>query len=329
MVAAPQQPSLKLPQPVTDLTAQRTGNQVVLHWTMPKRATDKVQLVGDQKARICRTVESSPCVTAGTQSFAPDSKATFTDVLPADLASGQPRLLTYTVELLNHAGHTAGPSNPAFSAAGTAPIPVAGLRAQAQAEGIVLSWIPQGGDEQTIRLQRTLVDKPVQKQNTQTPQLPPQQTLESTGPDKGQVLDADATLDHTYTYTAQRVQRMTLQGHALEIVGETAAPITINARDTFPPAVPQQLQAVADPEGRAIDLSWQPDTEPDLAGYIVYRSEAGAQPQRLTASPQPSPSFRDTKVQPGHAYEYAVSAIDQDGNESQRSAPVQEQLPQP
>ncbi|MGH9587382.1 MAG: hypothetical protein ACRD3F_10550, partial [Acidobacteriaceae bacterium] len=31
MVASPQPPSLKLPQPVADLTAQRVGNQVNLH----------------------------------------------------------------------------------------------------------------------------------------------------------------------------------------------------------------------------------------------------------------------------------------------------------
>jgi len=41
---APLPPSLKLPDPVTDLSAARTGNQVTLTWTMPKKNKDKLLL---------------------------------------------------------------------------------------------------------------------------------------------------------------------------------------------------------------------------------------------------------------------------------------------
>ena len=108
MVSAPQPPSLKLPEPVTDLTAQRTGNQVALHWTMPKRATDKVPLVGDQKVQICRRVDSGPCVIAGNLLLAPSASASFTDPLPGALVSGPPVPLVYTVELDDHPGRDAG-----------------------------------------------------------------------------------------------------------------------------------------------------------------------------------------------------------------------------
>ena len=37
---APQPPSLKLPERVTDLAASRFGNRVELHWTTPKKTTD-------------------------------------------------------------------------------------------------------------------------------------------------------------------------------------------------------------------------------------------------------------------------------------------------
>src|SRR5262249_45671273 len=111
--SAPQPPSLKLPEPVTDLTALRTGDQVHLHWTMPKRTTDKVILQGPQQAQICRKVEAGNCQTAGTQAFNPDSAADFIDHLPPALTTGPPKLLIYTVDLVNHAGHSAGPSNPA------------------------------------------------------------------------------------------------------------------------------------------------------------------------------------------------------------------------
>jgi Fibronectin type III domain len=312
MVAAPQPPSLKLPEPVTDLAAQRTGDVVTLHWTMPKRATDKVMLVEDQRAEVCRHLNGGRCDIAANLLLAPQSAADFTDHLSGALASGPLRPLTYTVELENHAGQSAGPSNAAATAAGAAPAQVADLRAQAQADG-------------------KLVEKAgAAKSRTPPREQAPEQTLEFTGQDEGTVLDRNAALDHTYTYTVQRIAKLALEGKSVEVASAPSESITIDARDVFPPAVPQGLQTVADAEGRAIDLSWQPDTEADLAGYSVYRREAGSNtpPVRISAQGQTAPSFRDVTAQPGHRYEYSVSAIDHDGNESQRSAEVEESLPQ-
>lgn len=325
MIAAPQPPSLKLPEPVTDLTAQRTGDQVTLHWTMPKRTTDKVLLKGDQKVRVCRRLDTESCADAADLLFAPEKPADFADHLPAALISGAPRPLNYTVELQNHSGHTAGPSNTALTIAGAAPPLIVELQSQVQPNGIVLSWSATG-DDQTIRIDRKLVQPPGAPKTT----APLEQTLEYSGPDQGHILDRDAALDHTYTYTVQRIAKLTLEDKSIEVTSEPSATITINARDVFPPAVPVGLQAIADPEARAIDVSWQPNTEADLAGYTVYRREAGttAAPGRISPPAQPAPSFRDPNVQPGHTYEYSVSAIDHDGNESALSPEVEESLPQ-
>jgi hypothetical protein len=325
LVAAPQSPSLKLPEPVTDLAAQRTGDQVELHWTMPKRDTDKVLLTGSQKVEICRSVDAGPCAIAGTVSLALNAPATYTDSLPADLSSGARRPLAYTVILENQVGRSAGPSNSTVTAAGSAPPPIQNLQARAQADGVVLTWTAENG-EATVRIHRVLA----QKASAPKPTAPLEQTLEYSGKDQGRVLDRDAALDHTYTYTAQRIMKLTLQGKSFEVASAPGQPITIDARDLFPPAAPQELQAVADPKARAIDLSWQPDTEADLGGYLVYRRDAGSntQPVRISPSAQPAPSFRDANVMPGHSYEYSVSAVDQDGNESPRSAEVEETLPQ-
>lgn len=335
MEASPQPPSLKLPAPVTDLSAARAGDDVSLHWIMPKRDTDKVILKGDQKVRVCRRVETEPCENAGELMAAPDKPAAFVDHLPSGLTSGSPRLLTYTVKLLNHAGHDAGPSNQAYSATGAAPARIESFAAAASADGIVLKWNPAPGDsteQELVRIHRTLVVNPkaVKPDEMAGTPAPQEQALEVTGAGEGQALDRDAALDNVYRYSAERVRKFTLQGHVFEETGAPSELFTINARDIFPPHVPVGLQAVADPEAHVIDLSWTPDSEKDIAGYIVYRREPSSNTNPVRVSPPGvvAPSFRDSSALPGHSYAYSVSAIDRDGNESARSVDVEEGLPQ-
>jgi fibronectin type 3 domain-containing protein len=80
----------------------------------------------------------------------------------------------------------------------------------------------------------------------------------------------------------------------------------------------------------AIDLSWQPVMEADMAGFIVYRREGSSEWQRISpVEPVIGPAFHDAHVEPGHTYIYAVSAIDKSGHESARSAEAQETVPGP
>jgi fibronectin type 3 domain-containing protein len=138
----------------------------------------------------------------------------------------------------------------------------------------------------------------------------------------------------SYTYRAQRVSRVTADGKTLELAGALSPPVLVNVADVFPPKVPSGLVAVATaPESGAaasIDLSWQPNAEPDLAGYAVYRRENFGAWQRISpATPIAGPAFHDAQVQPGHLYHYAVTAIDQSGHESARSAQAEETVPAP
>jgi hypothetical protein len=92
--------------------------------------------------------------------------------------------------------------------------------------------------------------------------------------------------------------------------------------DTFPPAAPKDVKAIAS-EG-AINLIWEPNAEKDLAGYIVLRGvEPAGTLQPITPAPILEPSFKDT-VKPGIAYVYAVLAVDKAGNASPPSANVVE-----
>jgi hypothetical protein len=102
-----------------------------------------------------------------------------------------------------------------------------------------------------------------------------------------------------------------------------ASPQTCDTlKDTFPPAAPKALQAV--PSDGAINLIWEPNTERDLAGYIVLRARAdGGELQPVTSEPIVDPSFRDG-VQPGVRFVYAVRAVDKAGNLSPLSNRAEE-----
>ena len=93
--------------------------------------------------------------------------------------------------------------------------------------------------------------------------------------------------------------------------------------DTFPPSVPQGVVAAAvensesTPPSQEIDLSWSINSEQDLAGYRVYRSEReGEKGPLVTQDLLLSPAYRDTSVAFGHRYWFSVTAVDLSGNES-------------
>jgi hypothetical protein len=335
--ASPQPPSLYLPIPVTDLSAARTGSTVQLAWTMPKRTTDKMTLRHPISAAVCRATETAACADVGTLNVAPGAAGTYADILPPDLAQGPNRLLRYQVFLRNHAGKSAGPSNTVYSVAGSSPAAVTGLTAQMRPNGVVLSWTPmsEAGRAMFIRIKRVQLTLPAAPETPRSPLAPAPppatQTLAvhtQAGDDPGHAIDASALSNQRYRYTLERVATLASGGQSVEIQGSPSEPIEISTKDTFPPAVPQGLVAVADSAAGAIDLSWTPDSDPDLGAYHVYRRDLqGGLPARQTASVGVETSFRDTGVEAGHTYAYSVSAVDQTGNESSRSPEVNETLP--
>ena len=103
--------------------------------------------------------------------------------------------------------------------------------------------------------------------------------------------------------------------------------------NTFAPHAPAGLEAIpggATPTEHSIDLSWAPNTDPDLAGYNVYRQDidsngaAAGTATRLNQTPVAGPAYRDQTAVPGRRYAYRVTAVDTAGNESVPSADVQE-----
>ena len=98
--------------------------------------------------------------------------------------------------------------------------------------------------------------------------------------------------------------------------------------DTFPPAAPTGLVAVAG--AGAISLTWTANAAADVTGYLVLRRRGpdGAL-EALTPEPIAVTNYRDTTVETGASYVYAVQAFDdaEPPNVSPASEEVTEQAP--
>jgi hypothetical protein len=356
----PRAPSLHLPDKIKSLSAERHGNNVVVRFATPERTTDDQPIKTPVMASLCRSVADGPC--GPTSSFPAKVKIAgaveWVDVLPAALAAGTPRRLTYSVELFNADGRSAGPSAPVFVAAGEGPQAVEAFRAEGSHDGIVLRWTPEAKGTGEVLVKREDLNAPAPKAPAVKKPAPAAKGVggrkihssapakagvgaskdESTvwlhgengtnGGDRSGLIDATAKADEPYRYTAVRRRGVTLDGRDLEIWSEASKAVEITMTDVFPPGVPQGLVVAGFPvEGSdtlAADLAWQPDTESDLAGYNVYKQVLGADGSagsvwKLNSKLVELPSFHDAMVARGVAYRYTVTAVDSKGNESAAS----------
>ncbi|MHC4257565.1 MAG: glycoside hydrolase family 30 beta sandwich domain-containing protein, partial [Planctomycetota bacterium] len=93
---------------------------------------------------------------------------------------------------------------------------------------------------------------------------------------------------------------------------------TLSLVDMTPPAAPTGLTATA---GNAmVSLNWNDNSEPDLAGYNVWRSTtSGSGHTRINGALVTSSDYTDNTVTIGTPYYYVVTAVDSLSNESGNS----------
>ncbi len=363
----PLPPSLELPQPVQDLRASRKGNTVTLVWTVPRETTDRTNIklrrlgptqvcrgltVGmTQCAETVREVDTPALVSAAEaaakakpqpaaqstskQQSAPAKPvpviATSQDTLPLELLRQNPTgFINYAVETLNTRGRSAGFSNQVqVPLAPTLPPPT-DLVATPTRDGIVLTF------SGTLEKLEELEAQPLrhtyriyrQEQGTGAPVLVGE--LEMTTSLQARLVDHSFEWQKTYQYWVTAVTMVERKGKTLsQVEGDNSAPVTVMANDVFPPAVPGGLQAVFSGVGQQpfVDLTWAPNTDPDLAGYNLYRREDNGAWTRINAALALTPTYRDGNVAAGSTYLYAVTAVDVHGNESERSQPALETVP--
>ena len=154
--------------------------------------------------------------------------------------------------------------------------------------------------------------------------------------DAGGVVDRSAQMGHTYSYTAWRMRMVQVGGQKLAVRSAVSQAVTVTLADTFAPDAPAGLVAVPGLASEAaaarptIDLSWEPNDEPRIAGYRVYRQDESSV-WRLISGVEliAASAYRDMDVAAGRRYTYRVTAVGVNGQESARSKEASESAPSP
>lgn len=87
--------------------------------------------------------------------------------------------------------------------------------------------------------------------------------------------------------------------------------------DTTPPDAPTGLTAIG--ANSSVTLDWDDNSEPDLAGYNVYRATTPGDYAQVNTSLVTTSDYYDTGLTNGIEYYYAIRAVDTSSNESLNS----------
>jgi len=119
-----------------------------------------------------------------------------------------------------------------------------------------------------------------------------------------------------------RVVRAMATAQELPLESEESPKTCVTLEDSFAPARPGNLNVIAG--AGAMNLIWDPNAEPDVVGYVVFRALGNETPLApITPRPVDMATYRDV-VAPGTRVTYAIQAVDRAGNVSPLSEPVVE-----
>lgn len=340
-----------VPQPVNDLTATRSGNDVSLSFTLPNEAMDHRPISAPLTIEIYRDFEPPPGAGRApshapanptlritipgsmTDRYSDQGRVRYADALsPEDFAQHAGSAAVYVVRTLASPRKPSANSNAAAVRIQPAPGAIDDLKADVTPAAVVLAWTPP---KPLMDATPTIAGYRVYRAEAAATATPENPLLKSSlarigemPPGSQSFRDSQFNFGATYVYSVRSFAQ-----YPAETLESTDSNLTIiTPRDTFPPAAPQGLIAALVPaQGNVpahIELSWAISPETDLAGYNVYRTEqAGVPPTRLNTELLLTPAFRDMNVQSGHVYFYTVTAVDSSGNESASSPAVSGDVP--
>ena len=312
------------------------GNQVILSWPAPPRNAPEGSVQSIRRVDVYRVAEKPKAPLSMTEdefaaratligSVAYDEiknagdNLTYTDTL--ELA-GEPARLRYAVRYVNAADQSAAFSNfflmePAAKVAAPPTIVKTGNEYSETANTVTWEAPKTNTDGSTpvnllgYNIYRTEASQP------QTGQKP----INSEPTTATQYEDRNFKFGQKYNYVVRSVSLGT-EGKPVESVNSNS--LQLEPLDTYPPAAPEKLSI--GPSPGKLSIFWLANSEPDLAGYYLYRSTDPNLPKdkwtRLTPTLYTKTTFADENVDPGKTYYYYVIAVDKAGNPSPPSEVV-------
>ncbi len=324
---APVVPVLIEPSPPADLQAQVRRQVVVLTWTRPTANVDGTVLKSLAAFRISRQQQvpqaSAFSVIATVKADKPENaimsgnRYAFTDTSVAVGAK-----YGYQIESVNRHGIVGPPSEEATALVTVEIAASSDLRAEAGERTIRLSW-----SAPTRRADGSTIAE-IQGYNIYRGTTPGRYDSRPINREPVRTTwfqDSDLVNDRTYYYIVKAVENQQPPWQE----GLPSSEVSADPVDLTPPAPPQVVRAVPGP-GALVSLSWEPNREPDLLGYLVYRSDAlNRRPRRLIETPFAAPALYDRSVRSGGRYVYTVTAVDASSrrNESAPSAEIEVFVP--
>lgn len=302
-VGDPLPPALKIPKAVADLTARQIGPALEVKFTLPKETMEGLELQGLGAVELKIGPAPTPFVANAWSDAAKvvDVKGRVDEEvsvsIPAADWAGQEVALG--VRASNPKGRVSAWSN--FVRLKVVPVveKPGNVRAVATAEGVLVEWSDAMGPR--------AVEWKVYRQGAKDAE-----PIEVATVKERRYVDPGAEYDLDWKYT--------VEGREGDAASLRSDPVTIRPEDKFPPAAPQGLSALAG--ANAIQLSWERNTEPDVAKYFIYRAQGPGLLVKIAESPGAA-NYRDDSVASGRTYRYAVTAVDKKGNESPKSQTIE------
>lgn len=303
-VGDPLPPLLRIPVPVTDLSAVQRGSRIVVEFTVPRFSTEGALLREEPQLDLRAGPAPSPF---DANAWAAQAKA----IGPGPVETGRARYevpingwagreIVFGVRALGSGGREAGWSNYAVVAV----VPPIGrpedVRAEAVPEGVRLAW---RGEAPLYRVFRRAEGEQPFAATGETAQPSWTDTAAETG--------------RSYEYLVRGI----VKTGAGEAESEPSPAVRITPADLLPPAVPAGVRAVASLSG--IELAWERNTEADFSAYRVWRAALPDGQLAPVAESGQTPGYTDRTIERGKPYRYAVSALDTAGNESRPSEAVE------
>jgi hypothetical protein len=323
----PHPPIPIIPQATSDLVVSQRGPNVVLAWSYPSLTTAGKKLDVVHRVVVYRYAEELPAAQGVTPAQFSRLKEKLDSIESAKLpeaTSGAKLIYTDTPQLhakdgravrLNYAIVTEGGTtksdvgNVATIAPIDVPLPPSDVAAAPKAEGVVLTWTAPEKAATVIGYNVYRVAKG-DTLGELTPPVNAAPVAATTYTDVPQYGD----FDYRVTAVARTSPR---------IESDLSPVVTATFKDLMPPPAPATITALV--ETKSVRLVWDAVDAPDLANYVIYRTEGIGHGEPKEAGtfaefvlPVGTTTVLDKDPSPGIEYKYAVTARDKNGNESKR-----------